>query len=166
MIQNPTRQHLSTPRDTNTLSRSPLLRKHFRLGPLATSQILRSYANTSSVTYDHRKSLHCSAYAFVALLHPIHVDGRGLLPARWRENHPRPLLSRNGREIRASGEDGQRRIRSLRRLCGGGNLRGHREERHRWRCRHRTPVSGRCGCELRTAKQFTDFRMPKPATSI
>jgi len=24
---------------------------------------------------------------------------------------------------------------------------------------------GRCGCGLRTAKQFTNFRMPKPATS-
>ena len=24
---------------------------------------------------------------------------------------------------------------------------------------------GRCGCELRTSKQFTNFRMPKPATS-
>ena len=24
---------------------------------------------------------------------------------------------------------------------------------------------GRCGCELRTAKRFTEFRMPKPATS-
>ena len=33
--------------------------------------------------------------------------------------------------------------------------------RHRvWRI-----VAGRCGCELRSAKQFANFRMPKPATS-
>jgi len=60
-------------------------------------------------------------------------------------------------------------------ITAGAIILGMEEERHNWdkiganmnNIRTKTLIkdAGRCGCGLQTAKQFTNFRMSKPATS-